>query len=84
MYRLCGLVVKVPGCRFRDSAFDSWHYQIFSEILGVEQGPLSLVRITEELLERKISGFGSRKSRLMAVGIRYADHATPSIRKSWH
>jgi hypothetical protein len=27
---------------------------------------------------------GSRKSRLTAVGIRCADHATPSIRKSWH
>jgi hypothetical protein len=26
----------------------------------------------------------SRKSRLTTVGIRCADHATPSIRKSWH
>jgi hypothetical protein len=26
----------------------------------------------------------SRKPRITAVGIRYADHATPSIRKSWH
>jgi hypothetical protein len=27
--RLCGLVVRVPGCKFRGSGFDSWHYQIF-------------------------------------------------------
>jgi hypothetical protein len=39
------------------------------------------VSITEELLEWKSSGSGSRKSRLTAVGIRCADHATPSIRK---
>jgi hypothetical protein len=39
------------------------------------------VGTTEELLEWKSSGSGSRKSRLTAVGIRCADHATPSIRK---
>jgi hypothetical protein len=26
---LCGLVVRVPGCRSRDPGFDSWRYQIF-------------------------------------------------------
>jgi hypothetical protein len=51
----------------------------FVEILGLERGLLSLVRIIEELLEWKSSGSVSRKSRLTAVGIRYADHATPSI-----
>jgi hypothetical protein len=51
--RLCGLVVRVPGYRSRDPGFDSRRYQIFSEVVGVERGPLSLVRITEELLERK-------------------------------
>jgi hypothetical protein len=50
---------------------------------GSGTGPLSLVRITEALLERKSSGSGSRKPRLMAVAIRCADHATLSIRKSW-
>jgi hypothetical protein len=47
--------------------------------------PLSLVGITEELLEWKSSGSGSRKPRLTAVGICCADHASPCIRKkSWH
>jgi hypothetical protein len=50
--------------------------------VGLELGPLSLVSITEELLEWKISGSGSRKSRLTAEGIRCADHTTPSNRKS--
>jgi hypothetical protein len=66
----------------RGHGFDSRRYQIFSEVVGLERGPLSLVRITEELLEWKSSGSGSRKPRFTAVGIRCADHATPSIRKS--
>jgi hypothetical protein len=32
--------------------------RFFLEIVGLEQGPLSLVRITEELLEEKSSGSG--------------------------
>jgi hypothetical protein len=44
--------------------------------MGLGRGPLSLVSITEELLEWKISGSGSRKPRLTAVTIRCADHAT--------
>jgi hypothetical protein len=51
-------------------------FQIFWEIVGLERGPLSLVRITDDLLEWKSSGSGSRKSRLMTMGIRCADHAT--------
>jgi hypothetical protein len=50
--------------------------------VGLERGPLSLVRTTEELLGRKSSG-SSKISRLTTVGIRCADHATPSIHKSW-
>jgi hypothetical protein len=38
------------------SGFDSWRYQIFWEVVGLERGPLSIVSTIEELLERKSSG----------------------------
>jgi hypothetical protein len=82
--RLCGLVVRVSGYRSRGPKFDSRLYQVFCEVVGLERGPLSLVNITEELLEWNSSGSGFRKSRLTAKGIRCADHDTPTIRKSWH
>jgi hypothetical protein len=81
--RLCGLVVRVPGYRSRGPRFDSRRYHIFWEIVDLERGPLSLVRIIEEILEWKSSGSGL-KPKLTAVGIRCADHATPSIRYSGH
>jgi hypothetical protein len=40
------------------SGFDSPRYQISLEVVGLERGPLSLVSITEQLLERKSSGSG--------------------------
>jgi hypothetical protein len=49
--------------------------------VGLERGPLRLVSTTEELLQWKSSGSGSRKARLKAVGIRCADHGTPTIHK---
>jgi hypothetical protein len=48
---LYGLVVRVPG-------FDSRRYQIFWEVVSLEQGPLSLVSVTDELFEWISSGFG--------------------------
>jgi hypothetical protein len=53
--RLCGLVARVPDYRFRGPGFDSRRYQIFWEVVGLERGPLNLVRIIEELLERKVA-----------------------------
>jgi hypothetical protein len=79
-----GLEVRVPGYRYRDPGFHSRRYQIVWEVVGLERCPPSLVSITEELLEWKSNGSGSRKPRLTAMGIRYADHATHSIRKSWY
>jgi hypothetical protein len=37
------------------SGFNSWRYQIFREVVGLERGPLSLVSTTEELLDRKVA-----------------------------
>jgi hypothetical protein len=56
--RLCGLVVRVPTYIFRGPGFDSRRYQIFWEIVGLERGSFSLVKITEEQLEWKSSGSG--------------------------
>jgi hypothetical protein len=53
--RLCGLVVRVPGYRSRGPGFESRRYQISWEVVVLERGPLSLVRITEELLERNVA-----------------------------
>ena len=75
--RLCGLVVRVSGCRYRGPGFDPRRYQIFWVVVGLEWGPLSLVRSSEELLEWKSSGSKSRKQRLTTVGTRCADHVTP-------
>jgi hypothetical protein len=49
--RLCGLVVRVPGYRSVGPRFDSRRYQILWEVVGLERGPLNLVRITEELFQ---------------------------------
>jgi hypothetical protein len=40
-----------------ETGFDSRCYLIFW-VVGLERGPLSLVSTTEDLLERKSSGFG--------------------------
>jgi hypothetical protein len=84
MDRLCGLVVRVLGRRSRDPRYDSRRYHIFWEVVGLEQSPLSLVRINDELFEWKSSVSGSRESRLTTVGIRCADYATPSFGKRWN
>jgi hypothetical protein len=43
-------MVRVSGYRSRGPGFDSWPYQIFSKVGGLEQGPFSLVRTIEELI----------------------------------
>jgi hypothetical protein len=46
------------------------------EVVGLERGSLSLVSITEELLEWKSSGFESGRPRLTAMGICCTVHVT--------
>jgi hypothetical protein len=52
---LCGLVVRVPGCILRGPGFDYRRYHIFCVGVGLERDSLSLVRINEELPERKVA-----------------------------
>jgi hypothetical protein len=50
--RLCGLVVRVSGYWSRGPGFDTRRYQIFWEVVCLEQGPLSLVRIRATWMEK--------------------------------
>jgi hypothetical protein len=55
--------------------FDSRRYQIFWEVVGLEQ--------VRSALEEKVA-IPVKKVENTAVWTRCADHATPSTRKSWH
>jgi hypothetical protein len=67
----------------RKAGFNSRCCQIFWEVVGLEQGPLSLVSTIEMLLGRKVAA-SAYKSENTAVGIGHADYTTHSIRKIWH
>ena len=69
--RLCGLVVRVSGYRYRGPGFDPRRYQIFWVVVGLERGPLCLVR-----LNWGATWIRFRKKRLTAVGTRCANHVT--------
>jgi hypothetical protein len=51
--RLCGLVVRVLG--YRSGGPGSIPGTTKKKVVGLEQGPLSLVSTTEELLDRKVA-----------------------------
>jgi hypothetical protein len=50
---LCGLVVRVLG--YRSGGPGSIPGTTRKKLVGLEQGPLSLVSTTEELLDRKVA-----------------------------
>jgi hypothetical protein len=58
--RLCGLVVRVPGCRFRGPGSIPGATRFFWEVEGLERDPLSLVSTIDELLGRNSSGSGPK------------------------
>jgi hypothetical protein len=77
--RLCYVVKWTP---LWSNGQSSWlQIQIFWKVVGLERGPLSLLRKIEELLERK-----SRSSGLENQEYGYRDPLCwpPSIRTSWH
>jgi hypothetical protein len=76
---LCGLVVRVLG--YRSGGPGSIPCTTRKKVVGLERGPLSPVNTTEELLDRKVAA-PVYKTENTAVGIRHADHVTPSLRKS--
>jgi hypothetical protein len=45
----CNLVVRDPGYTSRGPEFDSRHYQISWEVVGLERGPLSLIRVPSSI-----------------------------------
>jgi hypothetical protein len=51
--RLCGLVVRVLGCR--SGGLGTIPGTTKKKVVGLERGPLSLVSTTEELLDRKVA-----------------------------
>jgi hypothetical protein len=55
IFKNCGLLVRVPGCKLSGLGFDSRPYKVFCLTVGLKRGPLSLVMIKEELLERKVA-----------------------------
>jgi hypothetical protein len=50
------MTASVVWLHIQMSGFDSRRYQIFLEVVVLEQGPLSLVTKIDELFERKVTG----------------------------
>jgi len=66
--RLCGLVVRVSGYRYRGPGFDPRRYQIFWVVVGLERVHSASWGQLRSYLNEKSSGSRSRKRRLTAVG----------------
>jgi hypothetical protein len=73
-------VVRVLG--YRSGGPGSIPGTTKKKVVVLERCPRSLVSTTEELLDRKVAA-PVYKTENTAVGIRYADHVAPSMRRSW-
>jgi hypothetical protein len=75
--RLCGLVVRVSGYRYRGPWFDSRRYQIFWVAVGLEQVHSASWGQLRSYLNKEVAAPGLENRDLTAVGICCADHVTP-------
>jgi hypothetical protein len=64
--RLCDLVVRFLGYRSGDSGSIPGTTEN-KKVVGLERGPLSLVRTTEELLDRKVAPRGTLCPQKLAI-----------------
>jgi hypothetical protein len=79
--RLCGLVVRVTGYRSRGPGSIAGANR-FSEMVGLQRGPLSLVSTIEDTPVRK-KRLRSRKPILRPEGSAALTTQHPTISKSW-
>jgi hypothetical protein len=70
--------------RAQRSGLDSRRYQIFWEVVGLEQGPLSLMSTNEGLLERTSRGSGLENLYYASKGSATLTTGHPSIGKIWY
>jgi hypothetical protein len=77
---LCGLVGRVSGYSSEVQVLESWCYQIFWEVLGLEWGPLASWVQLKSNLEEKVAALVWEPEN-MAVGNCHTDHMAPSVRK---
>jgi hypothetical protein len=78
------VTANAGGKWLRGPGFDYRPYQIFWEALDLERGPFNFVRITEELLEWKSSGYRLENGHLWQWGPVTLTMQHPSTPKIWH
>jgi hypothetical protein len=81
--RLSALVVRVSGYRSRGPGAIPGA-TIFSEVVGLERGPLCILSTTEELLERKSIGSDLENREYVRGGSAALTTRQLSSSKSWH
>jgi hypothetical protein len=80
--RLGGLVIIVLAYRPRSSGSDFSRYDISRVVVGIEHGPLSFAKISEELLGRKLAS-SVHKTEINGHKHHRADHAKFGTKIRW-